>query len=408
MAKKGFFSRLIEGPERSESYARTKLPTNRWQLGWDVFKTNFTKLILINLLALLFMLPLAAIIFFRSTFISVQAANFPFAQNIGIGYPALGTMQGLEENILVVVNFQTLVFLPIAAIFAAVGISGGMYVMRNLIWTEGVFVGADFWRGVKKNFFVVLGTLLIYSILIFLFIMSISLGDYMIKTTGEHVVWLTIAKVISYMVMAFITIMAMYMLSVGVTYELKFTKLIKNAGLLTLGLLPSNLFFACFALLPLLFIKIIPVIGYMLVIFFGLSYFMLIWTDYSQWVFDKFINDKVPGAKKNRGIYEKVDSHGNPLYGTETFDEGAFDTTYLNKRPIKPITDYDVELVELPTSFTREDLKRLEESKEAMRKDSDAYVQDHLNQSKDDVSAEDKPDTDNSSDKTDDKSPESK
>ena len=40
MAKKGFIARLIEGPERSESYARSTLPTNRWSLGWDVFKTN--------------------------------------------------------------------------------------------------------------------------------------------------------------------------------------------------------------------------------------------------------------------------------------------------------------------------------------------------------------------------------
>ena len=40
MAKKGFIARMIEGPERSESYARSTLPTNRWSLGWDVFKTN--------------------------------------------------------------------------------------------------------------------------------------------------------------------------------------------------------------------------------------------------------------------------------------------------------------------------------------------------------------------------------
>mgnify|MGYP003304268184 CR=1 FL=1 len=47
--KRGIFSKLIEGPERSEDYARKTLPTNRWSLGWDLFKTNFGKIFKINL-----------------------------------------------------------------------------------------------------------------------------------------------------------------------------------------------------------------------------------------------------------------------------------------------------------------------------------------------------------------------
>ena len=50
MAKKGFIAKIIEGPERSETYARSTLPTNRWELGWDVFKTNKGKLFGLNLL----------------------------------------------------------------------------------------------------------------------------------------------------------------------------------------------------------------------------------------------------------------------------------------------------------------------------------------------------------------------
>ena len=34
----------------------------------------------------------------------------------------------------------------------AIGISGGAYVMRNMVWTEGIFVANDFWRGVKLNY----------------------------------------------------------------------------------------------------------------------------------------------------------------------------------------------------------------------------------------------------------------
>ena len=47
-------------------------------------------------------------------------------------------------------------------------------------------------------------------------------------------------------------------------------------------------------------------IGIMLAIFLSFSWFLLVWTNYSHWAFDKFINDKIPGAVKNRGIYSKT------------------------------------------------------------------------------------------------------
>ena len=56
--KKGFISRMIEGPERSDSYARSTLPGNRWELGWDVFRNNLGKMVGINMLMLLCQLRL--------------------------------------------------------------------------------------------------------------------------------------------------------------------------------------------------------------------------------------------------------------------------------------------------------------------------------------------------------------
>ena len=81
MAKKGFIARMIEGPERSESYAASTLPTNRWQLGWDVFKTNTGKHFKLNLLTLLFFIPLIALIVFTYLYKSFLVSQYPFSQN---------------------------------------------------------------------------------------------------------------------------------------------------------------------------------------------------------------------------------------------------------------------------------------------------------------------------------------
>ena len=53
----------------------------------------------------------------------------------------------------------------------------------------------------------------------------------------------------------------------------------------------------------------------------------------------------------------------------------------LSSRPIKPITD-DLKVYELPDSFSREDLKKLRESKEIIAEDTQKYAEEHKNDEK--------------------------
>ena len=370
--KKGFIARMIEGPERSDTYARSTLPGNRWELGWDIFKTNLGKLVGVNLLMILFALPVIFIILMRYLQVQYYALLMPFSQNLGLGYPAYPLYSGITEEIYLMANRSTLLFLPLAGILASVGISGGMYVMRNLVWSEGVFVGSDFWVGVKKNFVIVMLSTLFYTIFLTLCLFTITYVKWIIATTGGN--WLlSVSNIISYTMIAFLTIMYLYMLSMGVTYELKFRQLLRNAVIMTIALIPTNLFFALFAGVIIIIMCLGELglsFGLLLFIMFGLSIAALIWTNYSQWAFDKFINDRVPGAVKNRGIYSKTQS--------EEESDFSFERSTLGKRPIKPITDYEVSILEIPETFSREDLRKLEESKAAMRKASDEYVEDVL------------------------------
>lgn len=370
--KKGFIARMIEGPERSDTYARSTLPGNRWELGWGIIRDNFGKMFSLNMLMLVFFLPVIFIIFLRYIQVQYYAIYMPFSSNIGIGYPAVPISAGLTESIYVMANRQSLIYLPIAGIIASIGISGGMYVMRNMVWAEGVFVGRDFWSGVKKNFLTVFLSTLIYTLILYLTITTIAYADYIVALGDKN--WLlTLSKIAGYIILFFSSIMYLFSLSFGVTYKLKPFALLKNSFIMTLALLPINLFFAAFALLPVILMMLGTLgmsLGMVLFIILGLSGAALVWTNYSQWAFDKFINDKVPGAVKNRGIYSKQQQE-------EEYDF-SFERSTLGKKPIKPITDYDIEIAALPQNFSREDLRKLEESKAAMRKDSDDYVNEML------------------------------
>ena len=50
----------------------------------------------------------------------------------------------------------------------------------------------------------------------------------------------------------------------------------------------------------------------------------------------------------------------------------------LVARPIKPIDD-SLQVYELPQAFTREDLKKLRESKQTIIEDNEAYAEEHKN-----------------------------
>lgn len=379
MAKKGFIAKIIEGPERSETYARSTLPTNRWELGWDVFKTNKGKLFGLNLLTLLFCLPLVALFVMRYVLKTVDIAIFPFTQNMGIGYPAYPATSGLQAQLALNINVEFFKFVIIGVAFLAVAISGGFYVMRNMVWAEGVMVASDFFKGVKQNYFVVFFSLLFYTVIMAASVLSLNMSSVLIATGGGIKWLLVVAQVLTYVIMAIATMMVFYMITLGITYKLSFGALIRNSFILSIALVPTNVFFIAFSavwLLLLLLGKVMPlflIIGIFMVFIWGVSLFMLVWTDYSNWVFDTYVNDKVPGAKKNRGIYK-------PSANDTAEDENAvIERSKLTSRPIKPITDTEVEIYELPTSFSRADLQKLEETKEAMRRDSDKYAEEHKN-----------------------------
>ncbi|MBQ5927310.1 MAG: hypothetical protein IIX01_05245, partial [Clostridia bacterium] len=150
--KKGFIARMLEGKERSEEYARSTLPTNRWQLFWDIFKGNFGKIVKLNLLILIFFIPVVIIVIMRQVLDQSNGILYPYGANLSMGYPATPNLVGLPESITMQSDMTTFGLIALASVLFSVGLSGGMYVVRNMVWTEGIFITNDFWKGVKLNY----------------------------------------------------------------------------------------------------------------------------------------------------------------------------------------------------------------------------------------------------------------
>ena len=387
--RKGFVARWLEGKERSEEYARSTLPTSRWGLFWDILKGRFGRMVITNLLVFVTFLPLIAILVWRWLIVGTQGFSGPFGGGLGAGFPAIPNIAGAAEEMTFSTDLLFYGLLIPAMAIAGLGISGGMYIVRNMIWTEGIFVANDFVRGIKRNFWNVLEAVLIFSVILFTARTMGNLADWLVARGVSNAGWLIASKIIGYIFVAISALVCLWMISLGVNYKQGPWQLFRNAVVLMFGTFPQTVFFAALALWPIflaLFTAgIFLIIALVLIVFIALSYAMLVWMDYSQWAFDKFINPNM-GIATGRGLYDK-----NKAGGAAQKSDGNMDSAALREykrqivamgksklvcRPIKPLDD-DLEIYQLPESFSREDLQKLKESKQKVVDDVDAYEEEH-------------------------------
>ena len=381
----GFINRLVAGSEKSEGYARASLPSNRWELFWDIFKGRFGKLIIINFLTLLFFIPLALVIGFRYVSLVSYGTLYPFGAGFGVGYQAPISMSGLAESIVFTSNVSSFLFLPIALIIAAIGLSGGLYVMRNMAWTEGVFIANDFWRGIKQNAKQFILIAIVYSIFFYLTIISSSLAQTKIASGVEGKWLFYLVRITSIVLIIFTSVMVLFMLSMSVTYEYTFFQLVRNAFFFMVGSPITSVVFIVLGGFPFAFMfmgEFMIGVSVLLLLLFAFSLFMLVWTIYSQWLFDRYLNDRVKGAQKNRGIYEKVKKDSSAAIKKYKEQIESAQVVALSARPIKPITDEELTLAELPESFSRKDIETLNESRRILYEDNERYIAEHINDEK--------------------------
>ena len=387
--KRPWLSRIIEGKEKSEEYVRNTQPHSRWQLFRTIFKGSFGKLFKINLLSLIFFIPLIAVIVLYFMVDEANGVIYPFGANLGIGYPAAPQMQGVAEMLALQGSLLLYAGIFISSFVFAIGLAGGLYVIRKLVWTEGTFLVRDFWRGVKQNYKICLFSCLYYAFIFTVTGLLQGALNFLLALNPDTETWIFIIQALTYVFLALATIQFLWLLAFGINYKSNFIHNFRNSIVITVGLMPQSIFFGVLALLPIgIFLlggSLGITLGVMIYLIFGLSYLYLVWMNFSQWAFDEYINPKVAGAKVGKGLFHE---DGTSKAKTELSPEEreaelerqrsilAYGKSKLVATPVKPIDD-DIDLYELPQAFSREDLIRLKESRETMVEDSNAYVEEH-------------------------------
>lgn len=369
--KKGLIYRLTMGKDNQPDFTTDKLPGSRWAVFKDVFRNRLGALVKINLLVLLFCLPAIAWVVIVTMMKSVDGTIIPYSGNIGFGIPVVQNAALIGQQRSFQFDMQMYVILIPLIMIASIGLSGAFYVMKRLAWGEGISVTSHFFRGIKMNFLPFLWSSLFCGVSLALLMFNMGVYDVIVVNK----VWKVIGMAVSILQFVLLMCMMIFLTTQAVTYKLGVWGLIKNSFLFAIALLPQNLFFLLLSALPVLLLMILPsfisMFGYLIFAILGFSYIILIWTVYAHYAFDKFINDRIEGAVKDKGIYRK-----NPQDEKEKAERArkTNNIRFNNPKKKKKVSSIDEgsSFAPLPTNFSRADLAKLQEEKEAVKREIDA------------------------------------
>ena len=374
----------LVGNELADDYVRTHVPKGRWADTWDLFKSNFVKLVIINVFTLLFFVPGILVIYFKDAVISQMGTAYPFSSNPLFSYPLTPSMHGVQESVYFNWDVRFYALLFVAGLIASIGLAGACYSIKKLINTHGQFSLKGFFHGVKVCYFNVLFPVELFILFVYAALVISDWSQVAIVNGASRGGPIT-AKVFIIIAAVIVGVVSAWILAVGVSYKVKFKYLIKNSFVLLFGTIIQTVFMLGFSLIPVWFLLIgesvgfFKIIGYVLFLFFGFSFIILCWLAFTQWAFDMYITPAIKSEEEAR----KANLTPKQLAAEQEADEKAVARELLAAgrselvgRPMRPI-DGGTEVKEVGLAYGRADIKRVSEDRRKIKSEVDGYIEEH-------------------------------
>jgi uncharacterized membrane protein YesL len=302
-------SKLTLAPEKRNEPSKGAYPAGRFKLCTDIIRSNLSNLSIINILTLIFALPLlAALIYFSM----IGAEGFSYLLNntdtpyllsdFGIGLSHGSSLADVKAGMLM--SYRVL-FLAIAVCLPILGagFAGLFYIVTKMVWGEGFICKKDkygndvprivleYFRGVKLYWkqpvliMAVFGVVvagasnLIINFIEGLWLQNLNAGDY-IGLTAALIVGLASVLIL------------FNLLPMTVAYDLPLLAKLKNATLITIVFFVPTLLIMMIACLPFVLLAGGPMLQMLAALVFcmiGLSYFSLISANYLGYNSEKIL-----------------------------------------------------------------------------------------------------------------------
>ena len=269
----------------TDSEAKRNLPHNRKECFFDLLKYRKMALFSLSCVVFMFFIPLAVDLFW-----------FNFLESAAIA-------AGKNDYLFSLVFYSMLIMIP-CMVIGFLGLIGGFYVAKKMVWQEGTMIAVDFFQGIKENWKHAVVNGLLFGIILFGLIVG---GSYLVINFNASPVLSGIgigALIVFFMFFGMVVVLnntqdVYYVNSYGITLKNSFcllgllhwrilvTFLLSTGVVVTLG---------CFNLITL-------AIGLFLFAVFN-SVVIILYTLISHYGFDKFINQEHYPDYVNKGLYK--------------------------------------------------------------------------------------------------------
>ena len=280
----GLFSGMFSGKSNRPDFTPDMMPKNRFELFFEMLKLNLFNLLKVNLMYFVFWIP-----FWIWTWMNLSV---------------LLTYDSVEA-------FAADGYMMVYAMGAAlcVMITGPAkcalkYITRNYARDEHVWLWSDFIGAIKANWKQGLALSVLNGLFLFLFVYGLSFYNNMAAATGSYV-YLFLQVLLVVLGVMFL-LMNLYAWPMMVTYELKFTQILRNSLVLAIGRLPLSVLFGLITIIPLIIAGFwLPFLFWYFIIGYALASFVN--CSYTNAAFDRFFNTRIEGAEVGRGMQKKAE-----------------------------------------------------------------------------------------------------
>ena len=278
----GLFSGMFSGKSNRPDFTPDMMPKNRFELFFEMLKLNLFNLLKVNLMYFVFWIP-----FWIWTWMNLSV---------------LLTYDSVEA-------FAADGYMMVYAMGAAlcVMITGPAkcalkYITRNYARDEHVWLWSDFLGAIKANWKQGLALSVLNGLFLFLFVYGLSFYNNMAAATGSYV-YLFLQVLLVVLGVMFL-LMNLYAWPMMVTYELKFTQILRNSLVLAIGRLPQSVLFGLITIIPIVISGFwLPFLFWYFIIGYALASFVN--CSYTNAAFDRFFNTRIEGAEVGRGMQKK-------------------------------------------------------------------------------------------------------
>ena len=269
----------------SDAEAKRSLPHNRKECFFDLLRYRKMALFSLSCFVFMFFIPLAVDLFFFNFLESVAITNEKY------------------DYLFSLIFYSMLIMLP-CMIIGFIGLVGGFYVAKKMVWQEGTIVAVDFFQGIKENWKHAFLNGLIFGVMLFGLIVG---GSYLVINFKVAPIWSGVGiGALILVFMAFGMVIALnntqdvyYTNTYGATIKNSFCLLgLLHWRVLVIFLLSTGVVvtLSCFNLITL-------AIGLFLFAVLN-SVVIILYTLVSHYGFDRFINQEHYPDFVNKGLYK--------------------------------------------------------------------------------------------------------